>query len=154
MTPKSPDIVRTALYAGSFNPFTTGHLSILRRGLELFDRVVVVIGINESKSGSCQSAEDLAGRLREKLQYGDRVEVMAWDGLTVDAAEKVGARWLLRGVRSVADYEYERNLADINRAISGIDTVILFAEPELSMVSSSMVRELRRYGRDVADFVV
>lgn len=154
MTPKSPDIVRTALYAGSFNPFTTGHLSILRRGLELFDRVVVVIGINESKSGSRQSAEDLAGRLREKLQYGDRVEVMAWNGLTVDAAEKVGARWLLRGVRSVADYEYERNLADINRAISGIDTVILFAEPELSMVSSSMVRELRRYGRDVADFVV
>lgn len=154
MTPKSPDIVRTALYAGSFNPFTTGHLSILRRGLELFDRVVVVIGINESKSGSRQSAEDLAGRLREKLQDGDRVEVMAWDGLTVDAAEKVGARWLLRGVRSVADYEYERNLADINRAISGLDTVILFAEPELSMVSSSMVRELKRYGRDVADFVV
>ena len=154
MTPKSPDIVRTALYAGSFNPFTTGHLSILRRGLELFDRVVVVIGINESNPGGRQSADGLADRLREKLQAGDRVEVMTWDGLTVDAAEKVGARWLLRGVRSVADYEYERNLADINRAISGLDTVILFAEPELSMVSSSMVRELTRYGRDVADFVV
>ena len=79
---------------------------------------------------------------------------MEWDGLTVDAARSIGARWLLRGVRSVADYEYERSLADINRSLSGIDTVILFAEPSLAHISSSLVRELRRFGHDTSALTV
>lgn len=143
--------MKTALYAGSFNPFTIGHMSILRRGLELFDRVVVVVGINSEKQAEAAANVE---ELQRKLSALPGVEVISWCGLTVDAAAEVGAKWLLRGVRSVADYEYERNLADINKAISGLDTVILFAEPELSMVSSSMVRELQRYGRDVSDFVI
>lgn len=152
MTRRYHDNGRTALYAGSFNPFTKGHLSILRRGLELFDRVVVMIGINAGKPAVGVDAAGLAERL---AALGlENVEVMEWSGLTVDAAREVGARWLLRGVRSVADYEYERNLADINRKISGIDTVILFAEPSLSMISSSMVRELSHYGHDVSEFVI
>lgn len=141
--------MKIALYAGSFNPFTVGHMSILRRGLQLFDRVVVMVGVNSEKRTDTTNIDDL----RQKLEQIPGVEVLSWSGLTVDAAAEVGAKWLLRGVRSVADYEYERNLADINKAISGLDTVILFAEPELSMVSSSMVRELQRYGRDVSDFV-
>lgn len=152
MTRRYHDNGRTALYAGSFNPFTKGHLSILRRGLELFDRVVVMIGVNAGKPAVGVDAAGLAERL---AALGlENVEVMEWSGLTVDAAREVGARWLLRGVRSVADYEYERNLADINRKISGIDTVILFAEPSLSMISSSMVRELSHYGHDVSEFVI
>lgn len=152
MTRRYHDNGRTALYAGSFNPFTKGHLSILRRGLELFDRVVVMIGVNAGKPAAGVDAAGLAERL---AALGlENVEVMEWSGLTVDAAREVGARWLLRGVRSVADYEYERNLADINRKISGIDTVILFAEPSLSMISSSMVRELSHYGHDVSEFVI
>ena len=152
MTRRYHDNGRTALYAGSFNPFTKGHLSILRRGLELFDRVVVMIGVNAGKPAAGVGAAGLAERL---AALGlENVEVMEWSGLTVDAAREVGARWLLRGVRSVADYEYERNLADINRKISGIDTVILFAEPSLSMISSSMVRELSHYGHDVSEFVI
>lgn len=152
MTRRYHDNDRTALYAGSFNPFTKGHLSILRRGLELFDRVVVMIGVNAGKPAAGVDAAGLAERL---AALGlENVEVMEWSGLTVDAAREVGARWLLRGVRSVADYEYERNLADINRKISGIDTVILFAEPSLSMISSSMVRELSHYGHDVSEFVI
>ncbi len=143
--------MKTALYAGSFNPFTIGHMSILRRGLELFDRVVVVVGINSEKQAEAAANVE---ELQRKLSALPGVEVISWRGLTVDAAAEVGAKWLLRGVRSVADYEYERNLADINKAISGLDTVILFAEPELSIVSSSMVRELQRYGRDVSDFVI
>lgn len=143
--------MKTALYAGSFNPFTIGHMSILRRGLELFDRVVVVVGINSEKQAEAAANVE---ELQRKLSALPGAEVISWRGLTVDAAAEVGAKWLLRGVRSVADYEYERNLADINKAISGLDTVILFAEPELSMVSSSMVRELQRYGRDVSDFVI
>lgn len=143
----------TALYAGTFNPFTIGHLSILRRAMGLFDRIVIMIGVNSTKAESAQSAEELQARLRQ-LDGLQRVEVIQWSGLTVDAARNVGAEWLLRGVRSVADFEYERNLADINRRISGLETVILFAEPELSMISSSIVRELNRYGRDTTDLIV
>lgn len=151
MIHKSLEDMKIALYAGSFNPFTVGHMSILRRGLQLFDRVVVAVGVNAEKQAEAVANID---ELKQKLSDMPGVDVILWSGLTVDAATQVGAKWLLRGVRSVADYEYERNLADINKAISGIDTVILFAEPELSMVSSSMVRELRRYGRDVSDFVI
>ena len=78
---------------------------------------------------------------------------MEWSGLTVDAARSVGARWLLRGARTAADFEYERNLADINRDIAGVDTVILPTEPQLAMVSSSMVRELKRFGHDVSKYL-
>lgn len=145
--------MRTAIYAGSFNPFTVGHLSVLCRGMEIFDRVVVMIGINSSKPADCDSAPELQRRLR-LIEGLASIEVIAWDGLTVDAAREVGAKWLLRGVRSVADFEYERNLADINRRISGLETVILFATPELSMVSSSMVRELNRFGHDASEFIV
>ncbi|MCM1293657.1 MAG: pantetheine-phosphate adenylyltransferase [Bacteroides sp.] len=153
MPNNNPTTQRTALYAGSFNPFTIGHLSILRRGLELFDRVVVMIGINGSKNEKAEDPAMLQSRL-SKLPGLEGVEVIAWDGLTVDAAAQVGARWLLRGVRSVADYEYERNLADINRRISGLETVVLFAQPDTAMISSSMVRELRHFGRNVDDLIV
>lgn len=147
MTRKS----RKAVYAGSFNPFTKGHMDILLRGLELFDNIVLIVGVNINKPDDADTQR--LESLRQTLSHLERVEVMAWDGLTVDAARKVDAQFLLRGVRSVADYEYERNLADINRHLSGIETVILFARPELAMVSSSMVRELRCYGHDVSEYI-
>lgn len=143
---------RVALFPGTFDPFTTGHLSIVTRGLELFDRIVVAVGVNDGKrSGS--SAEMRVDAIREIFADESRVKAVAYAGLTVEAAEAEGARFLLRGVRSVADYEYERALADVNRNISDIETVILYALPELAVVSSSMVRELARYGRDVSRFI-
>lgn len=146
----SDEKMKTALYPGSFNPFTIGHLSILERGLRLFDRVVVAVGHNIDKNpGECEAFDYLSRRFADNPS----VEVIEFDGLTIDAARRVGAQWLLRGVRSVADYEYERNLADVNRRLSGIDTVIFFAEPELAMVSSSMVRELSHYGHAVDKFL-
>lgn len=150
MIPKSHDGKRRAVFAGSFNPFTLGHLSVLQRGLELFDHVTVVIGINDSKPDAEADSARRVAEVRAAVGPSERVDVMAWSGLTADAAKQCGARWLLRGVRSVADFEYERNMADVNRMISGLETVILFALPELAAVSSSIVRELQRYGYDTA----
>lgn len=140
---------RVALFAGSFDPFTLGHYSIVSRALSLFDRVVVAIGVNEGKS-PCFTAEQRAGIIRCAFADEPRVEVVIYTGLTVDVAREVGADCILRGVRTVQDFEFEKNLADINRALSGLETVLLYSLPEHSYISSSVVRELLHYGRDVS----
>lgn len=143
---------RTALFAGSFDPFTIGHKSIVDRALPLFDEIVIGVGINAAKKGSADATERVAAI--ERLYAGEpRVRVIQFDCLTVQAAARCGARWLLRGVRSVADFEYERTLADVNRNISGLESVLILAEPQLASVSSSVVRELASYGEDVSRFI-
>lgn len=137
---------------GSFDPFTIGHLDILRRSLALFDRVIVCVGINSAKTSAAETEERVES-IRRIIVDTPGAEVMAWDGLTVDAARKTGAIAMVRGVRSATDYEYERNLADLNRRISGIETVLLTSLPELSAISSSAVRELSRYGHDITQFL-
>lgn len=142
---------RVGVYAGSFNPFTIGHQSIVERALTLFDEVVIGVGVNISKPDS-----EVAERVEAiRRLYADeaRVRIEQFSGLAVEFAKSVGAQWLIRGVRSVADFEAERNMADANRAISGIDTLLLPALPELGFVSSSMVRELQRFGHDAAAFL-
>lgn len=155
MTHKYPETCRVALFAGSFNPFTTGHASVVERALPLFDRIIIAIGVNAGKHSECsveKRIESIAA-LYGNLPPG-RVEVVAYhDELTVDLASRLGAGWLLRGVRSAKDFEYERDLADINRKLSGIETLLLYTLPELSCVSSSMVRELESYGHDVSAFL-
>lgn len=142
---------RTALFAGSFNPFTTGHLRIVERGLCIADRVVVAVGYNERKDAA--DIESRVETLRRIFKGRPEVEVTSYNGLTADFARSVGADFLLRGVRGNADFEYERNLADINLNVLGMDTVILVAEPQYAYVSSSAVRELRDNGYDVAPFL-
>ncbi len=142
----------TILFPGTFDPFTIGHASLVQRALPLCDRMVIAIGYNPAK----HSAESVAERVAAIAAiYADepKVKVTSYDGLTVDACRHEGAEWMLRGVRSVADYEYERNLADINRSISGIETLLLYSLPELSHISSSMVRELASHGHDVSQFL-
>lgn len=143
--------MRTAVFPGSFNPFTRGHADIVRRGLELFDRIVIAVGINASKSAA--DAEALAAPIRELFRDEPKVIVTTYTTLTVDIAREYDARFILRGVRSVKDFEYERDMADINRQLSGIESVILFSSPELSAISSSVVRELQSFGHDVARFL-
>jgi len=144
---------RTAVFAGSFDPFTLGHADIVRRGLEIFDHIVVAIGVNAAKPCSQTRAADSATAIRRVFADEPRVEVAVYTCLTVDFAQSLGAQFLLRGVRSVKDFEYERDMADINRQLSGLETVILFSRPELSAVSSSVVRELADYGHDVSAFL-
>lgn len=139
---------RIAVFAGTFNPFTIGHADIVRRGLELFDKVVVCVGVNVSKPGDEQLSARRASAIKALWADDARVEACSWSGLTADLAAKVGATHLLRGVRSVKDYEYERDMADANKQAFGIDTVILFARPDLGYVTSSLVRELRAFGKD------
>lgn len=155
MIPRYPDsdsFERIVLFPGSFDPFTIGHKSLVDRALPLFDRIIIAVGENDSKS----SVADVDDRIEAIARlYGDdpRVEVIAYSGLTVDACRRHQARWLLRGVRSVTDFEYERAMADVNRMLAGIETVILYSLPEYSSVSSSIVRELEKYGQDTSDFV-
>lgn len=142
----------TALFPGSFDPFTLGHLDIVRRAREMFGRVVISVGINPAKASDCEIEQRLDA-IRRAVADIAGVEVMAWQGLTVDAAREAGATVMVRGVRSAADYDYERSLAELNRRISGIDTVLLVASPEYSSISSSAVRELQRFGYDTSKFL-
>lgn len=143
---------RIAFFAGSFDPFTVGHQSIVERALTLFDRVVIGVGINSMKTDS-EDAQCRVDDLRSIFGNDPRVEVEAYTDLTWQAARRCGCSHLLRGARSVADFEYEKTLADANRNLSGLETVILFTLPELSFVSSSLVRDLQQHGEDVSEFL-
>lgn len=150
VTPSSPR--RIALFPGTFDPFTIGHESLVRRGLDLVDEIVIAIGVNESKKAYF-SVEKRLEMIRSLYENETRVRVESYNSLTIDFAQKVGAKYILRGIRSVIDFEYEKTIADMNRTISGIETFVLFTEPALTHVSSTLVRELLRYGRDVSEFI-
>ncbi len=142
----------TAVFPGSFDPFTVGHDAIVRRALPLFDRIIIGVGVNVRKQylySADKRVEDIA-----RLYAGEpKIEVKAYSGLLVDFARQEGARFIVKGVRSVKDFEYEREQADINLKIGGLDTLLLFSEPQYQSVSSSMVRELLHFGRDVSEFL-
>ncbi|MCE5178929.1 MAG: pantetheine-phosphate adenylyltransferase [Porphyromonadaceae bacterium] len=151
MKPNDPE-KRIALFPGTFDPFTIGHESLVRRGLALMDEIVIAIGVNESKK-SYFTLEKRIGMIRDFYREEPRVRVESYDSLTISFAQKVGARYILRGIRSVIDFEYEKTIADMNRTISGIETFVLFTEPALTHVSSTHVRELLRHGHDVSHFI-
>lgn len=140
--------MRKALFAGSFNPFTVGHADIVKRGLELFDEVVIAIGENQDKPSA--DIQERLQAIRDVYKDESRVRVEVYHSLTVDFAREIGACALLRGVRTAQDFEYERQMADANRALAGIETVVLFSLPELGFVSSSLVRDLKKHGADTS----
>ena len=139
---------KIALFAGTFDPYTLGHHDVVQRALSLFDKVIVAVGNNMGKKCMLTPEERVAA-IKKVYLAEPRVEVALYGGLTMDYARFVGATALLRGVRTVKDFEYERELADVNLRIGGIETVILFSSPEYSSISSSVVRELAAYGKDV-----
>ena len=140
------------VFPGTFDPFTVGHASLVERALPLCSRLVIAIGYNPAKASVATVAERV-DTISALYASDPRVSVMAYTGLTVDLCREIGASWMLRGVRSVADFEYERNLADINRRIGGVETMLLFTLPEHSCISSSMLRELASHGRDITPFL-
>lgn len=142
----------TALFTGSFDPFTKGHADIVQRALTIVDKVIIGIGINEDKRTMFTPKERLT-MIQALYKEDPCVVVKSYRGLTVDFAKEVKATCILRSLRSVKDYEYELSMADINKELSGIETLILFTNPQLAYISSSMVRELIHFDKDVQAFL-
>lgn len=145
--------MRIALFPGSFDPFTNGHLDVVRRGTALFDEVIIAIGNNSSKQRYLP-VEQMIALIEGIFQDEPRVSVRAYKGLTADFAREVGARFLLRGLRNTTDFEYENTIAQANRHVNPeLETVFLITSPALAAISSTIIREIHRFGGNVDDFV-
>lgn len=145
---------KTAIFPGSFDPMTTGHLALLKRALPLFDRIIIAVGVNLDKK-SFHPIDQRLERIRKAVADMPQVEVDTYDCLTTDFCRQKGAGYILRGVRDSTDFAYEQKIADINRLIApDIDTVILLADPQNAVISSSMVRELASFGKDINKYIV
>ena len=144
---------RIALFPGSFDPFTAGHLNILRRALTMFDEVVVAVGINQDKPGFFDMDKRL--RIIRKATEGlEGVSVIQYDNLTIDACRERGIRHIVRGVRNMIDFETERSIADANRRLAPeIETIIIPTAQEFAHISSSAVRDILRHGGDISSFI-
>ena len=141
------------LFPGSFDPFTIGHADLVERALKLGAEVVIAIGINGEKS-PLLSANVRKEAIRSFYKDNPKVSVVVYEGLTVDAVRQHGCDAILRGIRSVTDYDKERGLAYANRTIEGVETVILVSEESMQHVSSSLVREMHSFGRSVDNLII
>lgn len=144
--------MKRAIFPGTFDPFTIGHESIVKRALTFMDEVVVGIGINEAKNTHF-TVEKRLEQISDFYKDNPRVKVYAYDTLTVDFATQMDAKFMIRGIRTVKDFEYEESIADINRRLAGIETILLFTEPELSCISSTLVRDLLSFKKEITQFI-
>jgi pantetheine-phosphate adenylyltransferase len=145
--------MKIALFPGSFDPITIAHVDILKRSMPLFDKIVVGIGLNSSKQ-SFLSADKREEIVRSVFQDAPQVEIQTYEGLTVDFCRKVKATYMVRGIRSVADFEYERAIAQINQTMMPeVETIFILSKPEYSAISSTIVRDILRNGGDVSPFL-
>ena len=140
------------LFPGSFDPFTIGHKDIADRALRFADKLIIAVGVNEQKA-CMMTAEERVAQIRAIYANDPRVEVLTFSGFTMDLAREHGCDCIVKGVRSVKDFEYEREQADLNLQIGGIDTIILYCRPELASISSSMVRTFKHFNKDWKQFV-
>lgn len=143
----------SAIYPGSFDPITRGHLDILERFSKVFDTIYVAVG-NSTKKNYLFDFEERAEMVRQSVEDLPNVEVVAFDGLTVEVAKKMQAEFILRGVRTAGDFEYEQRMASMNyRLEPSIDTILVYSKPELNIISSSLIKEVAMFGGDIRQFV-
>lgn len=145
--------MRIALFPGSFDPITKAHVDILKRSLSLFDKIYVGIGVNSTKQ-SFLSVETRLEMIKAVFEGEDKLEMITYEGLTVNFCQKIGASHMIRGIRTVSDFEYEKAIAQMNHAlIPEIESVFILSKPGYSSISSTIVRDILRYNGDVAQFV-
>ena len=143
-----------AVYPGSFDPITNGHLDIIQRGLAVFDHVVIAVAYNRDKQSGLFTPEERVEMIREAIGKEPRVEVAAFEGLLVEYAKKRGAGIILRGLRAVSDFEFEFQMAMMNDQLAPeVTTMFMAPSPQYSFLSSSLVKEIARYGGDISHFV-
>ncbi|OWP83682.1 pantetheine-phosphate adenylyltransferase [Flavobacterium davisii] len=144
--------MRKAVFPGSFDPITLGHIDIIERSLPLFDEIVIAIGINADKKYMF-SLEERIRFIEETFKYEDKITVVSYEGLTIDLCKRLEADFILRGLRNPADFEFEKAIAHTNRLLSKIDTVFLLTASDTSFISSSIVRDVIRNGGDYTGLV-
>ena len=168
--------MKIGIFTGTFDPFTIGHQNIAERALPMFDKLVIAVAMSKLKHANEEiekRVEDIKAVFPKRVEdirkvfpkecaelvdagdasKGFRLEVVSYDDLTIDLAHRLGAKFLVRGVRSAKDFEYEREQADINKQLGGVETILLFSDPRYSSISSTLVRELRFFGREVDEFL-
>jgi len=146
--------IRTGVYPGTFDPVTLGHMDIIRRGAKLVDRLVIGVTTNPSKTPMFSIEERMAMVQREVAELGDEIHVVSFDSLLMDFAEREGASVIVRGLRAVADFEYEYQMAGMNQQLNNrIETVFLMADVALQPIASRLVKEIALYGGDIHKFV-
>jgi len=144
---------KTAIFPGSFSPFTLGHKSVVDRSLTLFDKIIIAIGINAEKN-EYFSIEEREGWIKEIYKNNTKIEVQFYEGLTVDFCEKVDAKYILRGLRDSHDFNYEKNIAQTNKNLnSEVETIFIITPPEISHISSTIIRDIIKNGGDVSQFL-
>ena len=144
--------MRTAIFPGTFDPYTVGHDALVRRALQIVDELYIAIGTNTAKQ-TMFTLDERMDRIATLYKDEPRIHVVSYEGLTTDFAQSIGAQFIIRGVRSTIDFEYERNIADVNRMLTGIDTLLLISESQYAAISSSMVRELVHFGKDISNYL-
>jgi len=147
-------IKRIALFPGSFDPFTKGHEDIVLRGLDLFDEIIIAIGNNSGKSQRYFKIEFMVERIKETFEAYPNIRVQIFSELTADYAKRHHAKYLLRGLRNTTDFEYENSIAQVNRYLNDeLESVFLITSPQFASISSSIIREVHRYGGNVTGLI-
>ncbi|MBT8263338.1 MAG: pantetheine-phosphate adenylyltransferase [Bacteroidia bacterium] len=141
-----------AVFPGSFDPITLGHVDIIERALPLFDEIIVAIGINAEKK-YMWSLDDRKAFLEKTFAREPKIKVATYTGLTAEFCKKVKARYILRGLRNTSDFAYEQTIAQANDNAFGVDSMFLMGSPEMSYISSTVVRDIARHGGDYSSFV-
>ncbi|SNR60941.1 pantetheine-phosphate adenylyltransferase [Lutibacter flavus] len=144
--------MRRAIFPGSFDPITLGHVDIVNRALPLFDEIIIAIGINADKKYMF-SLEERVNFIKETYKHEPKIKVLTYTGLTTDFCEKIDVDFILRGLRNPADFEFEKAIAQTNRKLTKIETVFLLTSADTAFISSSIVRDVYRHGGDISKFV-
>ena len=145
---------KIALFPGSFDPFTKGHADIALRGAQIFDEVIITIGYNSKKQNRLFEVDYMIKKIDEAFAKNDNIKAISYNELTANLAKKLNAKYLIRGLRNTTDFEYENSISQINKHIyPELETVFIITDPKFAFISSTVIREIYRYGQNINEFL-